>query len=826
MTITHAARALLLGVALLLALGFPSGSSSALCTSGGQVDCEAPAGYPLPGAMKLFLEATPAANVLDNNLDTIPRFLYHHNYSQEAIDAAAQLMLNKLQLLIDRNAEDGYGAANHAHAFTSISVGLNMMAYGELWPQSVWQLFKSEDYQAAMRVGHDYYLKWGQWFDNSKASLVAALLLIGEASENEETMELAKGWLEDMAYTWVYRRGIKEYNTNQYYVFGLSAIESVFYFTEDPEVKETVRMLLQYQWSTMAGSYWPPVPAKMSGPNSRSYRWKLADGAPVAYFTYFQFPETRPGNAIGEVTSGNLLYSAQSAYPRYFYPRILDENSYLSDKFFFPTEELKLSQLPYRVVRQRFDPVNGAELYSLFTPSFSLACSTLVGGQQQTFPVVYDLPADPEDNPQKSPYGWRAKYRIMSWYRESPFLGREEPYGYFWYDYYDGTCIQDLGTQLNVRRTYPPGVLSCESGVQCNKKLSSATFIWLPLDADSITINGQEVDLSAQYLRLALPENSVIAFRKGRAAFAWRVLYAEQMPEAMIKTFVPDEGEPFKVLEVDQDTPLPGKNREQAYTLMYVADPEGRKQGVSAIWIPHKLEGDLSTANYDVTILTQAAELDEDDLEGSFALLQERVKNAEHTRTVTHDQGSRMRSDVPTHSETYEVIATTVRFPDTDQKVELTWVTCATAYCYQAPYVAAINGEAWLQWNNTGDLLSGENGDALTKDLLKQGEVDSNGVVDGEQNAYEDAMLVYNLECNGAVSLLGVEGTGGVGTGLDGIEPLRPFLPLKDQPTAPYSCGKEGSDDGTDGGDGDGSDGGGSSAARLAAALPAVLLHV
>jgi len=87
-----------------------------------------------------------------------------------------------------------------------------------------------------------------------------------------------------------------------------------------------------------------------------------------------------------------------------------------------------------------------------------------------------------------------------------------------------------------------------------------------------------------------------------------------------------------------------------------------------------------------------------------------------------------------------------------------------------AAYQAEVNGRPWLQWNNTFDVLN--------QSMSYYSNI-TNGVVVGQQNAYSDALIVYNL--NPVLDQLTVDGsTVRDGTALDGLVPIRPFAKYLD----------------------------------------------
>jgi len=526
------------------------------------------------------LLADSTYHVALNGIDPIAGFFLSEGINQTTINMAANKLLNQFSLLnTSANNMHGYGHAYQQQAILSIAIALSMNAFGDIWPESVWKAFLDPVWIGTLVRGIQGELIANPYeYSNWSGHLAAAMAPIANVVDNKNYSSYAFKNINDL-FTHVVNYGIMEYNTNQYYLFELSAMESVVYFAKDPTIAAMAKALVEMQWATMAAAYWPPVPGKMIGPHDRSYRWHYGEGPTETYFGYYQFPGTDiPNQSFNPITGTEEWRSS------YFYPHQNDLNSYTSGRFFLPSSLMSLVEMEYRVVRQRFRPNPGEEIYILITPSFSLSCSCSTLSQAQTYPVVLELPANFSWRGVGNYFGWQLQLRIMTWDMDWPLQPHTSNFSYFFYDLGIMTCVQELGTQLVNKLASPAGNAPAD--------LTLSTNIWISNRADDVTINGFSLNLKQPYQRLALYEDSVVAVRYGRAALVYRVLYTTHLAGSAIKTVTRQPSNPIPYLSIpaNASSPAPGKDHSHAYSVMFIS---GGMAGY-VIWVPHKLKDEKS----------------------------------------------------------------------------------------------------------------------------------------------------------------------------------------------------------------------------------------
>ena len=214
-------------------------------------------------------------------------------------------------------------------------------------------------------------------YTNIAVQNLANLILLGELLENPAALEEGKRRL-DRFLCHTYRHGISEYSTSVYYVVDICALAFLECTTQDAEIRQKARALLDY-WVYEVAFMWFQLAHRLAGAYSRTYHYDEADP--------------------------NLLEILQcwgwETLPERFTPtvRMLD----MLNCGFFPANPLKDAETTPRWFQ------DGSQRATYITPRFAMGYSTREHPDAQNIAFAIDLPKRPRccfiSDIDENPYG-------------------------------------------------------------------------------------------------------------------------------------------------------------------------------------------------------------------------------------------------------------------------------------------------------------------------------------------------------------------------------------------------------------------------------------
>ena len=329
------------------------------------------------------------------------------------------------------------------------------------------------------------------------------LILLGEALNDSACADEGYARL-DRFFHYTQTVGAHEFNSPTYTGVDLDGLGLIETYGRRESGRNEARALLEFFWTDVALN-WFPAAQKLAGAQSRTY----------------DYPR-----GLGE-TDRQLALAGWIAAP----PPAMD-SIYSAQTDWLPAETIRAlsSQFP-RLVRERWDTNWWQARTHFLLPDITLSSIGAAYGGRMDMPLTADLAGD------------RSSVRCY-------FIadGRNDPYGQsklpagaqqkafhldpFW------TAAQRKADALGL-------VIYRAKDIPTNGATLASNFV-MPIAVDSFWIGGQPVALSMnKTVRLPVKPDEAVAFRKGHAALALRVLWSRALDGGPAKTFLVYDGNAF-----------------------------------------------------------------------------------------------------------------------------------------------------------------------------------------------------------------------------------------------------------------------------------------
>lgn len=277
--------------------------------------------------------------------------------------------------------------------------------------------------------------------------------------------------------------GISEFDSPLLYAQDLNALQLAFRFIKQDRFKNILRADLEYFWSDICANYFPGA-GTLSGPHSIDYDL-LGSNGPVENYLWCEGLRNAPSEGL---SSDIILTALVESGEGFYHP---------------PGSVLGISSVQRRSVHQRFSNTQASRRFNYVTADYAMGSTS--GSYGPTDKLLNVEFATKKNLPPITLVAIDNFHELIPTAKNLPSSGHLPTHHY---------SVQMNGVLLDCVKVTPDGEKACTN---------VSTNIILPLQADSISINGKQVDCH-KAIDLPIKENSLIKVVEGQVVLFIRVL--------------------------------------------------------------------------------------------------------------------------------------------------------------------------------------------------------------------------------------------------------------------------------------------------------------